>query len=310
MAKQGLKSRISHINSAYFSSDLYKKDVMQFLDAMIDCDLRGGNDVTTKTLGIEGASSSFLIRSKSNGVFCGGWETEYYLKKRYGRTIRVQLLKNDGDEIRKGDHLISFGGQVGKVFEVERTILNVCQRLSGIATEMSKYVRIVGSSVLVCPTRKTIIGSCEKRACMLGGGGTHRINLADAVLLKKTHLALENNDFEKIFNKVSASRKKRRFIEIECENINQVKMVFDQMGKLSFRGKLFVLMFDNMRTTDIKKMIGYAGASKLKNIIFEASGGISDKNIKAYANSGVDVISIGKITGAVQPLDFHMVCDV
>jgi nicotinate-nucleotide pyrophosphorylase (carboxylating) len=197
-------------------------------------------------------------------------------------------------------------GDAKEMLRMERTILNFLQHMCGVATAAQAYVRkCVRFPVLVCPTRKTPWGLLDKRACVVGGAGTHRLNLSDAVLVKDTHLDLLEHDYRMLADKLAAAQNLGRFVEIEVESMAEGRKASRILAALQKERSIpCLIMLDNMKPDDIRKFVKELRSSKSwRNILIEASGGISLKNIKEYARTGVDVVSVGAMTHSAQALD-------
>lgn len=237
------------------------------------------------------------VVSKDTGILAGMQEAEWFLKK-----LGIQIMNNkkDGAKLKKGDVIIEIRGWADKILAAERTLLNLLQRMSGVATATKLLSQKLPRSIRLLATRKTLWGDLDKRAVSVGGGMTHRLNLNDAILIKENHIAL-NDDPEKGFSLVD-SKKGIRFAEIELQNMNQV-VGFAALYQLIKPIKNLVVMLDNFKPIDIKKALLIL---KKIDVLVEISGGINEKNIKKYAIKGVDAISSGAITNKADALDFSL----
>ena len=178
-------------------------------------------------------------------------------------------------------------GKIKDILKLERTILNILQRMSGIATTTNNIInKNKKSQALIVPTRKTQWGLLDKRAVSLGGGGTHRLGLYDWILIKDNHIKISNFKFQ-ISN----------FFEIEVKNEKELK--------LALTTKPDAIMLDNFSAKKIKQILKKY-QKKLQKTIIEASGGINEKNISKYYNSNVDIISLGSLTHSVKSLDISL----
>jgi len=266
----------------------YKGQLEALTKFFLNEDLDGRGDITTNLLIKKNNKVEANIVVKEQGVVAGVEEVVWFLRN---NKIKTEIKIKDGQKVKKGDLILKLTGGIKDILKTERTVLNLLQRMSGIATQTRKLIDIIGSKVLICPTRKTQWGLLDKKAVVLGGGGTHRLGLYDFVLIKDNHLT-NNQLTNKLINQLSNT-----FWEVEVESINQAL----QIAKLSPSA----IMFDNFEPDNIKKAI-----IKIKkinpNIIFESSGGINENNIKKYANTGVDIISLGALTHSTKALDIGL----
>ncbi|PIT87152.1 MAG: nicotinate-nucleotide diphosphorylase (carboxylating) [Candidatus Magasanikbacteria bacterium CG10_big_fil_rev_8_21_14_0_10_40_10] len=269
----------------------YQRQVKFLLDFCLREDLNKIGDITSEILVDKSARGQANIIAKQAGIMAGLQEAGWLLKK---YKVSYQARVKDGDKIKSGQVLLVARGNLRKILLLERTILNVTQRMSGIATTTNRLAKIAGAKTLLCPTRKTQWGLLDKRAVVLGGGGTHRLGLYDFVLIKENHLA-DGRPLKNVIKKLS-----RQFWEIEAENPKQA-LALSALNPSA-------LMFDDFTpaqiTATIKKI-----RPVYKNIIFEASGGINESNISRYAKTGVDIISLGALTHSTQALDISLKID-
>lgn len=276
----------------------------------------GHGDMTTELLGIGTRKVAAQIVAKESGIVAGLEELGFFLgmlrkdrqKLKMRGPVVVSANVRDGEFIRRGAVLVCLMGSVGDILKIERTVLNFLQRMCGVATTMSRYVKAVEPyRVMICPTRKTLFGLLDKKACALGGGGTHRLHLGDAVLVKDTHLDCLDHDFQKIFQKVHPAHHFGRFLELEVESLRDAQSALEILKLLS--KKVLVssgIMFDNMKPRTIKTFLQKLSKTHRRDFFFEASGGITMKNIRAYARTGVDILSIGALTHSVKALDLSL----
>lgn len=268
-------------------------------------DLGLNGDITTNALIGHDRNVKAKIIAKESGIIAGIEELKWLLNRNF-IGLKLSIYKKDGGRLKKGDKILDLEGSAKTILMLERTVLNFLQRFSGIATLTQKYVKSVPKNVLVCPTRKTLWGALDKKACIIGGGGSHRINLNDAILIKDNHVEILATDIENIASNLKRNRNKGRFIEIEVSSMKMAIKVAEVFSSYSF-GVPVIIMFDNMtpikirRTLDVLKRRGY-----YKGYLFEASGGITLKNIKKFAKSGVDIISVGALTHSVPGLNISM----
>jgi nicotinate-nucleotide pyrophosphorylase (carboxylating) len=292
----------SHIQSGGVSlkNPGYRRQLRKFFVNSIKNDLGNGLDVSSEILFSKNKIVSVKIICKSSGILCGTDELSYLLKG-------FKSLKKDGQKIKKNDIVAHWKGNALQIFKYERTILNLLQRMSGIASLMNEYVRMA-PNVLITPTRKTILGLLDKRPCIVGGGGTHRLTLNDGILIKDNHLKAVKNASKTLRMLQNGIKKYKnpKFLEIEVNTVLEAMKYAKMINELNTSLPSY-LMFDNMKPEAVKKAIGKIKSLRLrKKIFFEASGGINKKNIKKYASSGVHLISVGEITHSVKGLDFSL----
>jgi nicotinate-nucleotide pyrophosphorylase (carboxylating) len=197
-------------------------------------------------------------------------------------------------------------GPAGAIVSAERTALNFLGHMSGIATLTSKFVkkaRLVNSSVEIYDTRKTLPGLrvLEKYAVTAGGGKNHRMSLSDQVLIKENHIALEDKPLADLIGGFVKAVKKGILVEVEVENISQLREVLDTGAD--------IIMLDNFTVSDITE------ARKMARLVngevkLEVSGGITLNNVAAYASTGIDRISVGRLTMSAPALDYTLLMEI
>jgi len=235
------------------------------------------------------------IYAKQAGVVCG-LEITKHVFKTVDSQLDVISLKEDGEKVEKGTVVLEIKGSVGSILSAERTALNFLQHLSGIATATYEAVQeCQGLPTRITDTRKTLPGlrMLQKYAVRMGGGQNHRFGLYDAVMLKDNHIAAAGG----IGPAVELVRKQIGHmvkIEVECESLAQVEE--------ALAAKADVIMLDNMDLATMKKAVAMID----KRAVVEASGGIKKGELRAVAETGVDVISMGALTHSVQALDFSL----
>jgi len=267
----------------------YLRHVKTFTDFFLHEDLgTKGVDVTTKAMVDEHDRTKAKIVAKEPGVIAGLQEVSW-LMNRY--RIQHKLHTKDGSKVSNKKNVLSILGRRKDILILERTILNILQRMSGIATQTAKLAQKTKGKALLCATRKTQWGLLDKRAVVLGGGGTHRLGLHDSILIKENHLA--GNTQEE--NEVRLEKLKNKFWEIEVENKKEL------LWAMQFSPP--AIMLDNWSPKVIKETL-----RKYKNTktIFEVSGNINQKTISQYANTGADIISMGSLTHSTTALDLSL----
>ncbi len=276
----------------------YKKAVDQYVWQAYLNDHSKGDLTTQYFVPKKNRITEAEVVSKELGMLAGIMEVKWFLKK---LGIRIIQQKKDGDKLNKGDIILRLKGRADTILSAERTLLNLLQRMSGVATSTSHLSSKLPKNIKLLATRKTLWGDLDKRAVAVGGGGTHRLNLSDAVLIKENHIALTDN-LEKSLKQVFKKAKKTRFVEIELENMKEVLEFVIICKKLKYPKNL-VVMLDNFKPTGIRKAV-----LVLKEVgaLIEVSGGITEKNIKTFALKGVSAISSGAITNKAASLDFSL----
>ena len=270
-------------------------------DDPIDIALRediGAGDVTTDSFVSKGARSAARILARESAIL-GGTDTAAEVFRRVDQGLHITVLRKDGTEISAGESVIDIEGATRSILTAERVALNFLQHLSGIATMTRKFVDAAANEhVKILDTRKTTPGlrALEKAAVVAGGGANHRFGLFDMVLIKDNHLAAITG-FDELAKSVRKFREARPEvqIEIEADTLDQVRGLVDIDG-------IDVILLDNMKPAQIREAVAL-GKSKVK---FEASGGVTLKNIRQIAATGVDFISIGAITHSARAIDFSL----
>lgn len=240
--------------------------------------------------------SSARLLSKDNGVFAGR-DYAQVLAQKMGCEIKWQV--EDGQKINQGDLLANISGDGLKLLQVERTILNILQHASGIATQTNLFVEALdGANVKLLDTRKTrpLLRAFEKYAVRCGGGSNHRFGLDDALMLKDTHLALIG-DIKEIVKEARKTLPFTTSIEIECENYEDAKKAMQAGAD--------IVMCDNMDCAQMKKVVEYKNTN-FPHILIEASGNVTVERIREIADTGVDAISAGSLIHHAHWLDFSM----
>lgn len=258
----------------FFIEDIGDRDVSSDL-------IFGGDDKGTMTL-----------ISKDNGIFCGEQvvRTGFLLMD---ESCLIKLKVRDGDLIEKGQELAAVSGQIASLLKAERVVLNLLQRMSGIATLTNQAVRALGSEkTRICDTRKTTPGlrMLEKYAVRCGGGFNHRYGLYDAAMIKDNHISFAGS----ITHAVEAVKSKLGHmvkVEVEIETKEQLQEAIE--------AKADCIMFDNRSPEEIKEWIHMVP----EGILTEASGGITLDNLPDFRDCGVHYISLGFITHSVKSFD-------
>ncbi len=258
----------------------------------------GQGDVTTDFFVSKNVQAAVRIVARERAIVAGT-QTAAEVFHRVDRQLRVNVLRKDSSEVNAGDSVIDIEGQAGSILKAERVALNFLQRLSGIATLTRKFVDAAANEhVKILDTRKTTPGlrALEKAAVVAGGGANHRFGLFDMVMLKDNHLAASPR-FDALAEAIRRFRKTHPGvqIEVEADALEQVRSFLEING-------IDVILLDNMKPAEIREAIAL-GKRKLK---FEASGGVTLKNVRQIAATGVDFISIGALTHSPRAIDFSL----
>jgi len=256
-------------------------------------DLRPSGDITTKLIKNNKKIKAKIISNQSCVI--GGLDFAKEAFKFSDKKINFKTKTKEGRKINKGKIIAIINGTAKGILKSERVALNFLSLISGVATTTKKFVdKVKGKSCKICCTRKTApnLRLIQKYGVKLGGGLNHRFNLSDEILIKDNHIAVDGNVRELV--KRAIKNKKGKKITVEVDNLNQLKKI---MGL-----KFDRILFDNMSTKNLRKGI------KLSNKLYEteASGGITLKNVRKIASTGVKRISVGQITHSAPAADFKL----
>ena len=256
----------------------------------------GDGDHTTLCCIPEDAMGKSHLLIKEDGILAGVEMAKKVFAK-FDPTMQVEVLINDGAHVKVGDIAMVVTGKVRSLLQTERLMLNIMQRMSGIATMTNKYVELLkGTKTRVLDTRKTTPGlrMLEKQAVKIGGGTNHRIGLFDMILLKDNHIDFVGgiaNAIDRCHNYLKEKNLDLK-IEIEVRNFDELQQVLD-------KGGVNRIMLDNFSVADTKKAVDIIAG----RYDTESSGGITFDTIRGYAEQGVDFISVGALTHSVKGLD-------
>jgi nicotinate-nucleotide pyrophosphorylase (carboxylating) len=240
-----------------------------------------------------------------------GTKTSAEVFRRIDPAIKIKIVRGDGSPIAPGDTIIELRGLARSILRGERVALNFLQRLSGIATLTRKFVEAAGKGKIL-DTRKTTPGLrvLEKAAVVAGGGANHRFGLFDMVLVKDNHLVARSglSGIAEAIRRVRKARPGVR-IEVEADRLDQVREILEM-------GDVDLILLDNMKPAEMHKAVALgkmAGRSgrparnlRARRVKFEASGGITLKNVRQIAATGVDYISVGALTHSASAINFSL----
>ncbi len=276
----------------------FPPDVYALIDAAVAED-QTFNDPTTQAVVSPEIQGTGMLRAKAVGVLAGV-DVAIAVFQRVDPTLEVEAILQDGAPLSPGDDIAVVRGSAVGILRAERIALNFMQRMSGIASDTNRYVQAVdGLNARIVDTRKTAPGHryLDKYSVRMGGGYNHRLNLADGILIKDNHI--QANRFREMGLKdviqLALARASHTIkVEVEVESMEQVKEALEAGAH--------IIMLDNMSVpamADAMKVIG-------DQAIVEASGGITYDTIRAVAETGVDLISIGALTHSVEALDISL----
>lgn len=273
--------------------------VEELEDRLIDLSFSediGDGDHTTLCCIPEDATGSSKLLIKEDGILAG-IEVAKKVFARFDPTMKVEVLMHDGSRVKKGDVAMIVSGKTRSLLQTERLMLNIMQRMSGIATMTNVYVeKLRGTKTRVLDTRKTTPGMrmLEKQAVKIGGGVNHRIGLFDMILLKDNHIDFSGGISNAINRCHEYLEEKGLKLKIEIEVRS-----FDELHQVMEHGGVDRIMLDNFSVADTKKAVCVIGG-KYET---ESSGGITLETIRDYADCGVDFVSVGALTHSVKGLD-------
>ena len=256
----------------------------------------GDGDHTTLCCIPDDAMGRQRLLIKEEGILAG-MRIAKEIFHRFDPTMQVEQTMHDGDHVRPGDVPMIVTGKVRSLLQTERLMLNVMQRMSGIATMTHEYVkRLEGTHTRVLDTRKTTPGMrmLEKEAVKIGGGVNHRIGLFDMILLKDNHVDFAGG-IKAALDRCAAYQAQHRLhlkVEIECRNFDEIRQVMEHGGADR-------IMLDNFSVADTRRAVELIGG----RFETESSGGITLDTLRQYAECGVDFISVGALTHSVKGLD-------
>lgn len=258
-------------------------------------DLGDGDHTSLSTIPAEAQGTSRLL-IKEEGILAGV-DVAREVLRRVDPDIRMEVMIEDGALVRPGDVAFIASGSVRSLLLAERTMLNIMQRMSGIATMTHRYVKqLEGTKTRLLDTRKTTPGMrmLEKQAVALGGGVNHRIGLFDMILIKDNHIDFAGGVEEALRRAKEYCKQKGKNLKIEIE-----ARTMEDIKKILELGLADRVMFDNFTPARTKEAVKLVDG----RIETESSGGITFDNLRDYAEAGVDYISVGALTHSVKGLD-------
>ena len=273
-------------------------EVFNLIDAALTED-QAFSDPTTQALIPDDIAGSGILRAKADGILAGA-PVAAAVFRRIDPQLDIALLLDDGAPLAPGDEIARVRGAAASILRAERTALNFMQRMSGIATATGRYVDAVrGTAARIVDTRKTAPGHrfLDKYSVRMGGGWNHRLNLADGILIKDNHLAARaarEEPLSEVVRRAVARASHTIRVEVEVESLAQVRE--------AVAAGAHIIMLDNMPPPLMRQAVDIiAGRAAV-----EASGGITLQTVRAVAETGVDLISIGGLTHSPAALDISL----
>ncbi len=236
-----------------------------------------------------------VIQAEEDLIFVGEQIIDYF----FDNTFKLSINFKDGQSVKKDEIIAVISGRADLILSRERTLLNLLQRLCGIATLTSKFVKIAEPyNVKILDTRKTTPGLriFEKYAVVVGGGCNHRLDLSSGILIKDNHIKLVGS-IREVIRKVKARNEKNLPVEIEVENLDEINEALEE--------GVDALLLDNFDANQLKEIVDFI-REKSPEVFLEASGGINLTNLEDYVKTGVDAISSGSLTHSVKNSEIHM----
>lgn len=279
----------------FLPSKILEKKLLRMLAEDI-----GQGDVTTALAIPANSITEVEVTAKESGVIAGMEEAKILLES---LGLEVKNLVSDGEEVKAKKVLMKISGDTRTILSVERTLLNIISRMSGIATitrKLIEKIRKAGLKTKVACTRKVAPGLLylDKKAVLTGGGDTHRLHLDDMILIKDNHIAVVGS-VEKTVKTVRKNVSFSKKIEVEVTEVEDVLNAVNAGAD--------IIMLDNFSTEQIEKTVKILKEEHLYGkVLLEASGGITAENILAYASTEVNVVSLSEITASAKALDISL----
>jgi nicotinate-nucleotide pyrophosphorylase (carboxylating) len=290
----------------YRQDPLHISEISPYANRLIDMALEEDesfNDATTTLLVDPNTAGTGILVAKEEGILAG-LDIALTVFHRIDEDIYMEPLIEDGSLVEPGSQLAVIKGKIHVILKGERTALNFLQRMSGIATLTSIYVKAVSSfKAQIVDTRKTLPGYryLDKYSVRAGGGKNHRMSLADGILVKDNHIeliGLEKESLKDKLEKILSLAPTSLKVEVEVSDIQQLRQALE--------AGIPIIMLDNMTNDEMRNAVSIAGGRAL----IEASGGITLDNVKGVAETGVDIISVGALTHSTKALDINLDIDI
>ncbi len=269
----------------------------------------GAGDLTSNAILTKNEPKTGILKTKASGVIGGVEEVSWFLQR---HSLDVKVFKKDGGTTLSGETVFEIQGNQKDILTTERIALNVLQRMSGIATETKRLTDIIKRyNTRVSATRKTVLRYLDKKAVFLGNGLTHRFGLWDSILIKDNHLETLKSqgitkNIETALTKASALADKVGFIEIEVTSQEEALRAARKFKTLRLKTPC-IIMLDNIPPKTIERILETLRENAVYNyVLLEASGNITPENIKEYAKTGIDIVSLGYLTHSAKALDMSL----
>ena len=277
----------------------YSKEIFNFLKNSLVEDI-GEEDHTSKSYFNNKTDNSFKLITKSNCIISGVRLSEILINK-FRSDLFIKKFFHDGEDVKKGEIILEIKGSTYSILSVERLILNIMQRMSGISTLTSNLSKLIShTKCKILDTRKTTPGFRypEKWAVLIGGGVNHRMGLFDAILIKDNHIDSSGTIDKAIINTKTYLDKYNLNIPVYIEVRNREELYEVVKHKWINR-----IILDNMSTFETKESVSFIKG----RFLIESSGNINEKNIIAYAETGIDFVSMGSVTHSASIIDMSMI---
>jgi len=291
---------------------LNNKYYLSWLDAFFDkeyADDVGAGDITSEAVLSKNKPRKAFLKAKQSGVVGGIEEISWFLRK---HNLNVKVCIKDGEEALQGETILEVQGGQKDILATERIALNTLQRMSGVATATKRLADLLKDyNTRIAATRKTPLRYLDKKAVFFGGGLTHRFGLWDSILIKDNHLEILKSEgtkdyIETAIAKASAFADKVGFIEIETTTHEEAVRAARKFKALRLK-KPCIIMLDNFLPPAIERTIEALREDALYDyVLLEASGEITPENIREYAETGIDVVSLGYLTHSARVLDMSL----
>jgi nicotinate-nucleotide pyrophosphorylase (carboxylating) len=292
--------------------NLNNKNYLSWLESFFDKEYGddvGAGDITSEAILAKNKPRKAFLKAKQSGIIGGVEEVSWFLRD---HRLEVKICIKDGEEVVEGETVLQVYGGQKDILATERIGLNILQRMSGVATETRRLADLLkGCNTRIAATRKTPLRYLDKKAVFLGGGLTHRFGLWDSILIKDNHLEILKSEgtkdyIETAIAKASAFADKVGFIEIEATCHEEAVRAARKFKALRLK-KPCIIMLDNFLPTAIEGTIEALRENAFYDyVLLEASGEVTPENVRDYAETGVDVVSLGYLTHSARVLDMSL----